>query len=186
MLYFKYSFASVNIYLPILLKLRNLCYVANTNVKISCSIINLYMKWELLGVYNRNMTLMGRMIRIEAHRTGAIHKAFHCWIADNNSLYFQLRSKDQEFSGMLDVTAGEHLKSGDPFQKPRERLKKRPGSRSGSKNYIIWGRTFLIIVMNQFVLEKLGKYIYTIYQMDWLRSFLIITKFLELFLSHSQ
>jgi isopentenyldiphosphate isomerase len=73
---------------------------------------------EILDIFDDNMRPIGTMPRDEAHRVGAWHKTFHCWIVrqEGASRYvlFQRRSEEKKaHPNKLDVTAAGHLEAGE-------------------------------------------------------------------------
>ncbi|OPZ79343.1 MAG: Isopentenyl-diphosphate Delta-isomerase [Alphaproteobacteria bacterium ADurb.Bin438] len=70
---------------------------------------------ENLDIFDANMNFVGVSERNEAHKQGLWHKAFHCWIFDNEgNVIFQLRSKDKStHPNLLDISAAGHIASGE-------------------------------------------------------------------------
>ncbi|TFE02266.1 NUDIX hydrolase [Jeotgalibacillus salarius] len=68
------------------------------------------MESERLKIFNEKHQYIGEKARSEVHEKGYWHETFHCWLVENNSLYFQLRSEDKkDYPGLLDITAAGHL-----------------------------------------------------------------------------
>lgn len=70
----------------------------------------------MLDIYDENMNFLGSMERKKAHRTGALHRTFHCWFVSKTSVFFQLRGENVGFPNFLDVTVGGHLRAGELVQ----------------------------------------------------------------------
>lgn len=72
---------------------------------------------ERIDVYDANLTHIGAMDRLEAHKEGKWHRTFHCWVvssANGGQLLFQKRSDNmRNFPGLLDVSAAGHLEAGE-------------------------------------------------------------------------
>jgi isopentenyldiphosphate isomerase len=73
---------------------------------------------EVLDIYDDSMRPIGTMDRDEAHRIGAWHKTFHCWIvrrdASGEYVLFQKRSASKRaHPNKLDITAAGHLTAGE-------------------------------------------------------------------------
>lgn len=76
---------------------------------------------ELIDIYDENMNPIGTASRSQAHSEGLWHMSFHCWIARNNKVLFQLRSKMKtENPNKLAVSAAGHLSSGE---KPKDGIR---------------------------------------------------------------
>lgn len=73
---------------------------------------------EILDIYDDSMRPLGTMARDEAHRIGAWHKTFHCWIVRHDGQHgyvlFQKRSSSKkQHPNKLDITAAGHISSGE-------------------------------------------------------------------------
>lgn len=72
---------------------------------------------EIIDIYDENRRRIGRLSRLEAHRTGAWHACFHCWIVrpgNGGTLLWQRRAPDKLlFPNLLDVSVGGHYLSGE-------------------------------------------------------------------------
>ena len=69
---------------------------------------------ELIDVYDSEMNLLGTAMKSQAHREGLWHKAFHCWIIDDDKVWLQLRGKDKNlYPNLLDISAARHLGTGE-------------------------------------------------------------------------
>ncbi len=68
---------------------------------------------ELVDLYDDEYRVIGAIERDKAHTTGALHKTMHCWYVDDRFVYFQIRSSNVGFPGLLDVTAGGHVGRGE-------------------------------------------------------------------------
>lgn len=84
-------------------------------------------KDELLDIYDREMNYAGTMGRKEVHRTGALHRTFHCWFVGSSSVYFQLRSGSSDFPRTLDVTAGGHFRAGENAEQASREIEEETG-----------------------------------------------------------
>lgn len=74
---------------------------------------------EELDIYDANLRPLGRMDRIEAHKTGQWHRTFHCWLVDveRRRILFQTRSQTTTtHPGKLDITAAGHLSAGESVE----------------------------------------------------------------------
>lgn len=76
---------------------------------------------ELLDVYDDSMHHLGILSREEAHRTGAWHKTFHCWIirqeGGRSYVLFQRRSSTKKaHPNKLDITAAGHIAAGETVE----------------------------------------------------------------------
>lgn len=76
---------------------------------------------EFIDIYDANLTPIGKMERIEAHREGQWHETFHCWVVTRETgsggVLFQQRSATMKnFPGMLDVSAAGHLEAGESLR----------------------------------------------------------------------
>jgi len=76
---------------------------------------------ELLDIYDDSMRHIGVVTRDEAHRTGAWHKTFHCWIIRRESgrsyVLFQRRSAlKKAHPNKLDITAAGHIEAGEAVE----------------------------------------------------------------------
>lgn len=68
---------------------------------------------ELVDIYDDEYRMIGTLEREKAHATGALHKTTQCWFVDSLSVYFQIRGLKVGFPGLLDVTVGGHVASGE-------------------------------------------------------------------------
>lgn len=72
---------------------------------------------ELIDIYDENLTKIGVADRNEAHKNGAWHRAFHCWIVsglDDGYVLFQKKGHNKTlFPDYLDVTAAGHYRAGE-------------------------------------------------------------------------
>ncbi len=68
---------------------------------------------ELVDICDESLKVTGIVDREFAHRNGILHKTIHCWFVDSDYVYFQIRGKSGSFPGLLDVTAGGHISSGE-------------------------------------------------------------------------
>jgi isopentenyldiphosphate isomerase len=71
---------------------------------------------EKLNIFSKDRTKIGVASRVEVHKKGYWHEAFHCWfiskVDEVNYLNLQLRSKTKkENPSLLDITAAGHLLS---------------------------------------------------------------------------
>ncbi|KIL51409.1 hypothetical protein KP77_09210 [Jeotgalibacillus alimentarius] len=68
------------------------------------------MESERLKIFNEQHEYIGEKTRSEVHEKGFWHETFHCWLVEEDSLYFQLRSEEKkDYPGLLDITAAGHL-----------------------------------------------------------------------------
>lgn len=69
---------------------------------------------ELIDIYDENMNPIGTAPRSQVHKEGLWHVSFLCWIARNNKVLFQLRSKRKQINpGLLATSAAGHLSAGE-------------------------------------------------------------------------
>lgn len=67
---------------------------------------------ELLNIFNEHHEWQLVASRHEAHAKGLWHETFHCWLYDDEHLYFQLRSKvKKDYPSLFDITAAGHLEA---------------------------------------------------------------------------
>jgi isopentenyldiphosphate isomerase len=101
-------------------------------------------KFEIIDYYDDDLSFLGTIDKDEAHKIGAWHKSFHCWIVrkDNNSnfLLFQKRALSKNTaSGYLDVTAGGHLITGEKTMDGIREIKEEIGLEIESKQLMFLG-----------------------------------------------
>ena len=82
-----------------------------TNV--NSEVLNHIMKTEFVDVYDESLEITGITERETAHRFGSLHKTAQWWLIDSDSVYFQIRSKNIAFPGLLDATVGGHITAGE-------------------------------------------------------------------------
>lgn len=73
---------------------------------------------ELVDIYDENLNRIGAASLDQVHNEGLWHKSFHCWIIRPTStginVFLRLRGDTHPiFSGLLDISAAGHLKSGE-------------------------------------------------------------------------
>jgi len=75
---------------------------------------------ELIDIYDENLRKIGVISGYAAHKTGAWHRCFHCWIirpVDQGYVLFQKRGYAKKlFPGLLDITAAGHYISGETIK----------------------------------------------------------------------
>jgi len=75
---------------------------------------------ETIDIYDANLTLIGTMERVKAHKEGQWHKTFHCSVVTREyggAILFQLRSPEMvNFPNMLDISAAGHLEAGEKVE----------------------------------------------------------------------
>lgn len=68
------------------------------------------MEQEIVKVFNEQHEQIGTATRAEVHEKGLWHETFHCWLVNENYIYFQIRSaQKKDYPGLLDITAAGHL-----------------------------------------------------------------------------
>lgn len=67
---------------------------------------------ERINIFNDRHEWQGIVSRDEAHAQGLWHETFHCWLYDEEHIYFQLRSPlKKDYPSLFDITAAGHLTS---------------------------------------------------------------------------
>ncbi|MDM5250639.1 MULTISPECIES: NUDIX domain-containing protein [unclassified Lysinibacillus] len=68
------------------------------------------MEQEIVKVFNEQHEQIGTATRAEVHEKGLWHETFHCWLVNEDYIYFQIRSaQKKDYPGLLDITAAGHL-----------------------------------------------------------------------------
>jgi isopentenyldiphosphate isomerase len=70
---------------------------------------------EMIDIFDCNYNHIGIEDKEEAHKKGAWHQSFHCWIVrPNGKIILQLRSKDKStYPNTLDISGAGHLSAGE-------------------------------------------------------------------------
>jgi isopentenyldiphosphate isomerase len=70
---------------------------------------------EEIDIFDANLTRIGSMDFVDAHRQALWHRAFHCWVVngDGSVLIQQRSSAIATYEGCLDVSAAGHLRAGE-------------------------------------------------------------------------
>ncbi len=76
---------------------------------------------EYIDIYDEKLSMIGKVDKKEAHRTGAWHKSIHCWILRKDEtgeyIVFQKRSAQKSsFPNFLDISAAGHYQAGERFE----------------------------------------------------------------------
>jgi isopentenyldiphosphate isomerase len=72
---------------------------------------------EIIEVFDENLKKIGTARRDEAHKSGAWHRTFHCWVIsgiNGGKVLFQKRGRHKKlFPNYLDITAAGHYIAGE-------------------------------------------------------------------------
>lgn len=85
-----------------------------------------------LDIYDKDMYKIGVASRAGVHSEGLWHKTLHCWFISNENgktfVWFQKRSQNKkDFPGLMDITAGRHLQTGETDREVIGRIKEELG-----------------------------------------------------------
>lgn len=86
------------------------------------------MEQEIVKVFNEQHEQIGTATRAEVHEKGLWHETFHCWLVNEDYIYFQIRSaQKKDYPGLLDITAAGHLLAAETVESGIREVKEELG-----------------------------------------------------------
>lgn len=114
------------------------------------------MSEEFLDILNENFEIRGRETRETVHKMGLLHRTFHCWIVDENYLYFQIRNNHVSFPDLLDVTVGGHVRSGETVQDASREIEEEIGMIPEFEDLHFLGNHIFTFTDNEYNIRELA------------------------------
>ena len=110
------------------------------------------MEQEIIKVFNDKHEYMGTAARTEAHAKGLWHETFHCWLANKEYIYFQIRSSQKkDYPGLLDITAAGHLLATETVEAGIREVKEELGLNINIDEVVRMGMTSCSIVSEKMI-----------------------------------
>lgn len=110
------------------------------------------MEQEIIKVFNDKHEYMGTAARTEAHAKGLWHETFHCWLANKEYIYFQIRSSQKkDYPGLLDITAAGHLLATETVEAGIREVKEELGLNITIDEVVRMGMTSCSIVSEKMI-----------------------------------
>lgn len=126
------------------------------------------MEQEIVKVFNEQHEQIGTATRAEVHEKGLWHETFHCWLVNEDYIYFQVRSSQKkDYPGLLDITAAGHLLSIETVESGIREVKEELGLNIDVHEVVKMGMTSCSIVSENMIdNEFCHVYIYP-FKHDW-------------------
>jgi len=126
------------------------------------------MEQEIVKVFNEQHEQIGTATRAEVHEKGLWHETFHCWLVNENYIYFQIRSaQKKDYPGLLDITAAGHLLAVETVESGIREVKEELGLAINVDDVVKMGMTSCSIVSENMIdNEFCHVYIYP-FKHDW-------------------
>lgn len=110
------------------------------------------MEQEIINVFNEKHEYTGTATRAEAHEKGLWHETFHCWLANEEYIYFQIRSSQKrDYPGLLDITAAGHLLATETVEAGIREVKEELGLNLKIEEVVRMGMTSCSIVSEKMI-----------------------------------
>lgn len=110
------------------------------------------MEQEIVKVFNEQYEQIGTATRAEVHEKGLWHETFHCWLVNNDYIYFQIRSaQKKDYPGLLDITAAVHLLASETVEAGIREVKEELGLTINIQEVVKMGITSCSIVSEKMI-----------------------------------
>lgn len=110
------------------------------------------MEKEIIKIFNEKHEYLGTAMRAEAHKLGLWHETFHCWLANEEYIYFQIRSSQKkDYPGLLDITAAGHLLATETVEAGIREVKEELGLKLYIEDVVSMGMTSCSIVSEKMI-----------------------------------
>ncbi|PJO45388.1 NUDIX hydrolase, partial [Lysinibacillus xylanilyticus] len=110
------------------------------------------MEQEIVKVFNEQHEQIGTATRAEVHEKGLWHETFHCWLVNEDYIYFQIRSSQKkDYPGLLDITAAGHLLAVETVESGIREVKEELGLNIDVHEVVKMGMTSCSIVSENMI-----------------------------------
>lgn len=110
------------------------------------------MEQEIVKVFNEQHEQIGTATRAEVHEKGLWHETFHCWLVNEDYIYFQIRStQKKDYPGLLDITAAGHLLAIETVEAGIREVKEELGLSIDTKAVVKMGMTSCSIITEKMI-----------------------------------
>ncbi|GLC89482.1 NUDIX hydrolase [Lysinibacillus piscis] len=126
------------------------------------------MEHEVLKVFNEQYEQIGTATRAEVHTKGLWHETFHCWLVNNDYIYFQLRSAEKkDYPSLLDITAAGHLLAEETAESGFREVQEELGISVDRQTAVKMGMTSCSIISENMVDNEFCHVYFYPFQHDW-------------------
>lgn len=123
---------------------------------------------EIIKVFNEKHEYIGTATRSEAHAKGYWHETFHCWLANEDYIYFQIRSSQKkDYPGLLDITAAGHLLATETVEAGVREVKEELGLHVKIEEIVHMGMISCSIVSEQMIDHEFCHVFIYPFEHDW-------------------
>jgi isopentenyldiphosphate isomerase len=110
------------------------------------------MEQEIVKVFNEQHEQIGTATRAEVHEKGLWHETFHCWLVNEDYIYFQIRSaQKKDYPGLLDITGAGHLLAAETVESGIREVKEELGLDIHVREVVKMGMTSCSIVSENMI-----------------------------------
>lgn len=119
------------------------------------------MEHEQLRIFDEDRNQIGVASRMDVHRIGYWHEAFHCWFVSNEKgidyIYLQLRSDTKkDYPNLLDITAARHLLADETVKDGVREIKEEIGVNVSFEELVPLGVIDYCVIKEDFIDKELA------------------------------